>query len=171
MFHPLLHRSPVVFKQAGITKLQVGRPRNNDAGISPSGDAITGGANARRHVGERARRTLRVTNVGRELTGKSGQVRVERSRSPEDFRIANLAAFSRKFATDIRDAQSPTGAFTDVSPRVGPTGDSVAGWADAGVIIPWSAYLQFRDTRVLEDNWVAMEKSMEHIANPNPKRL
>ena len=57
---------------------------------------------------------------------------------------ANLAAFSRKFTTDIRDAQSSTGAFTDVSPRVGPTGDSVAGWADAGVIIPWSAYLQFR---------------------------
>jgi alpha-L-rhamnosidase len=84
---------------------------------------------------------------------------------------ANLAAFSRKFTTDIRDAQSPTGAFTDVSPRVGPTGDSVAGWADAGVIIPWSAYLQFRDTRILEDNWAAMEKWMEHIAAANPNYL
>ena len=84
---------------------------------------------------------------------------------------ANLAAFSHKFTTDIRDAQSPTGAFTDVSPRVGPTGDSVAGWADAGVIIPWSAYLQFRDTRILEDNWAAMEKWMEHIAGSNPNYL
>ena len=52
---------------------------------------------------------------------------------------ANLAAFSHKFTTDIRDAQSSAGAFADVSPRVGPTTDSVAGWADAGVIIPWSA--------------------------------
>ena len=84
---------------------------------------------------------------------------------------ANLAAFSHKFTTDIRDAQSPTGAFTDVSPRVGPTGDSVAGWADAGVIIPWSAYLQFRDTRILEENWDAMEKWMEHIAGSNPNYL
>jgi alpha-L-rhamnosidase len=84
---------------------------------------------------------------------------------------ANLAAFSHKFTTDIRDAQSPTGAFTDVSPRVGPTTDSVAGWADAGVIIPWSAYLQFRDTRLLEDNWAAMEKWMEHIAGSNPNGL
>ena len=84
---------------------------------------------------------------------------------------ANLAAFSHKFTTDIRDAQSPTGAFTDVSPRVGPTTDSVAGWADAGVIIPWSAYLQFRDTRLLEDNWAAMEKWMEHIAASNPNGL
>jgi alpha-L-rhamnosidase len=84
---------------------------------------------------------------------------------------ANLAAFSHKFTTDIRDAQSSTGAFTDVSPRVGPTGDSVAGWADAGVIIPWSAYLQFRDTRILEENWAAMEKWMEHIAGANPNYL
>jgi alpha-L-rhamnosidase len=84
---------------------------------------------------------------------------------------ANLAAFSHKFTTDIRDAQSPTGAFTDVSPRVGDTTDSVAGWADAGVIIPWSAYLQFRDTRILEDNWDAMEKWMEHVAGSNPNGL
>ncbi len=84
---------------------------------------------------------------------------------------ANLAAFSHKFTTDIRDAQSSTGAFTDVSPRVGPTGDSVAGWADAGVIIPWSAYLQFRDTRILNENWAAMEKWMEHIAGANPNYL
>jgi alpha-L-rhamnosidase len=83
----------------------------------------------------------------------------------------DLAAFSRKFTTDIRDAQSPTGAFTDVSPRVGPTGESVAGWADAGVIIPWSAYLQFGDTRILEDNWAAMEKWMEHVAGANPNYL
>ncbi len=83
----------------------------------------------------------------------------------------NLAAFSHKFTTDIRDAQSSTGAFTDVSPRVGPTTDSVAGWADAGVIIPWSAYLQFRDTRVLEENWPAMERWMEHISGANPNWL
>ncbi len=84
---------------------------------------------------------------------------------------ANLAAFSHKFTTDIRDAQSPAGAFADVSPRVGPTGESSPGWANAGVIIPWSAYLQFRDTRILEENWAAMEKWMEHIAGANPNYL
>src|SRR5437868_1422919 len=84
---------------------------------------------------------------------------------------ADLAAFSHKFTADIRDAQSPSGAFSDVSPRVGATTDSVAGWADAGVIIPWTAYLQFRDTRLLEENWAAMEKWMEHIAGANPNYL
>ena len=58
---------------------------------------------------------------------------------------ANLAAFSHKFTQDIRDAQSGAGAYADVSPRVGPTGESVAGWGDAGVIIPWTAYMQFGD--------------------------
>lgn len=83
----------------------------------------------------------------------------------------NLAAFSHKFTTDIRDAQAPSGAFTDVSPRVGPTSESAPGWADAGVIIPWTTYLQYRDSRILEENWAAMEKWMELIANSNPTFL
>ena len=84
---------------------------------------------------------------------------------------ANLAAFSHKFTADIRDAQSAAGAFTDVSPRVGPTGESVAGWADAGVIIPWTAYVQYGDKRILEENWEAMEKWMEHLESSNPNYL
>ncbi|GAC1665111.1 MAG: family 78 glycoside hydrolase catalytic domain [Candidatus Acidiferrum sp.] len=84
---------------------------------------------------------------------------------------ANLAAFSHKFTTDIRDAQSPAGAYADVSPRVGPTGESVAGWADAGVIIPWTAYMHYRDKRIVEENWAAMEKWMEHLESSNPNYL
>ncbi len=84
---------------------------------------------------------------------------------------ANLAAFSHKFTTDIRDAQRPNGAFTDVSPMVGDVSSSVAAWADAGVIIPWTAYLQFGDKRILEQNWDAMEKWMEHLQSANPNYL
>jgi alpha-L-rhamnosidase len=84
---------------------------------------------------------------------------------------ANLAAFSHKFATDMRDAQSATGAYADVSPRVGPTGETVAGWADAGVIIPWTAYLQYGDKTILQENWSAMEKWMAHLEGANPNYL
>jgi alpha-L-rhamnosidase len=84
---------------------------------------------------------------------------------------ANLAAFSHKFTADIRDAQVPSGGFTDVSPMVGDVSNSVAGWADAGVIIPWTAYLQYGDKSILEENWAAMEKWMEHLANSNPNHL
>jgi alpha-L-rhamnosidase len=84
---------------------------------------------------------------------------------------ANLAAFSHKFATDMRDAQSAAGAYADVSPRVGPTGETVAGWADAGVIIPWTAYLQYGDKTILQENWSAMEKWMAHLEGANPNYL
>jgi len=84
---------------------------------------------------------------------------------------ANLAAFSRKFTADIRDAQVSSGGFTDVSPMVGDVSNSVAGWADAGVIIPWTAYLQYGDARILQENWDAMEKWMEHLEGSNPNHL
>lgn len=83
----------------------------------------------------------------------------------------NLDAFSHKFTTDIRDAQSTSGAFTDVSPAFGPISNSVAGWADAGVIIPWTTYLQYRDNSILQENWAAMEKWMEHLERANPDHL
>ncbi len=84
---------------------------------------------------------------------------------------ANLAAFSHKFTQDIRDAQSAAGAYADVSPRVGPTGESAAGWGDAGVIIPWTAYMQFGDKIVVAENWPAMTKWMEHLEGANPNYL
>jgi alpha-L-rhamnosidase len=84
---------------------------------------------------------------------------------------ADLDAFSHKFTQDIRDAQSPAGAYADVSPRVGPTGESAAGWGDAGIIIPWTAYMQFGDTVVVKENWPAMEKWMGHLADANPNYL
>ena len=84
---------------------------------------------------------------------------------------ADLASFSHKFAADMRDAQRPSGGYTDVSPYLGNVSDSVAGWGDAGVIIPWAAYLQYRDTRMLEENWGAMEKWMAHLEGANPNHL
>lgn len=84
---------------------------------------------------------------------------------------ADLAAFSHKFAADIRDAQSDAGAYSDVSPRLGVVGESVAGWADAGIVIPWTAYVQYRDVRILDENWSAMEKWMNYLQSANPKYL
>ena len=84
---------------------------------------------------------------------------------------ANLAAFSHKFTADIRDAQVASGGFTDVSPMVGDVSNSVAGWADAGVVIPWTAYVQYGDTRILDENWAAMEKWMDHLERSNPNHL
>lgn len=81
----------------------------------------------------------------------------------------DLAAFSEKFASDMRIAQSPTGNYSDVTPRVGTAvGDGSPGWADAGVIIPYTAWRQFGDTRILEQSWNSMERYLDALLKENP---
>ena len=37
------------------------------------------------------------------------------------------------------------------------------GWADAGIIVPWTIWKQFGDPAIVEENWAAMEKFMDHV--------
>ncbi len=87
----------------------------------------------------------------------------------------NIAAFSQKFIQDIVDAQTAEGAFTNVSPdTLPPGGDSsvgAPGWGDAGVIVPWTTWLQYGDKAVIEQNWEAMQRWMEFIQSRNPDFL
>ena len=48
------------------------------------------------------------------------------------------------------------------------TSGSGAGWSDAGVIIPWTSWLQTGDTSIIEQNWAAMEKYLDAIDAANP---
>jgi alpha-L-rhamnosidase len=93
----------------------------------------------------------------------------------------DIAAFSQKFIQDIVDAQSKQGAFANVSPNALPSSadksedpppDSdrigAPGWGDAGVIVPWTTWLQYGDKAVIEDNWDAMQRWMEFIQTRNP---
>ena len=71
----------------------------------------------------------------------------------------DIAAFSQKFIQDIVDAQTRQGAFTNVSPNTLPsTGEATEGsaawdegmtgapgWGDAGIIVPWTTWLQYGD--------------------------
>ncbi len=86
---------------------------------------------------------------------------------------ADVAAMSRKWMRDVRDAQTPEGAFTNTSPTVGAgwEGPGTPGWADAGVIVPWTAWLQYGDTGIIAENWDAMEKHMAYVEGGNPDYL
>ncbi|MBW4028826.1 MAG: family 78 glycoside hydrolase catalytic domain [Acidobacteria bacterium] len=80
----------------------------------------------------------------------------------------NIDAFTHKFMLDVTDAQTPAGAFTDVSPNVlGPT-PGAPGWGDAGVFIPYAAWLQYSDLSVVERSWPAMERWASFILTNNP---
>ncbi len=91
-----------------------------------------------------------------------------------------LAAFSRKYAADLRGTQVDSAVDTDVAgdlygifaPGVTTTSSqSGAGWSDAGVIIPWTSWLQTGDTAILLQNWAAMTRYMDAIERTNPDHL
>jgi alpha-L-rhamnosidase len=96
----------------------------------------------------------------------------------------DIAAFSQKFIQDIVDAQSAQGAFRNVSPNTLPSSvdesgpappDSdrigAPGWGDAGVIVPWTTWIQYGDKAVIEQNWNAMQRWMDFIQSRNPDFL
>jgi alpha-L-rhamnosidase len=81
-----------------------------------------------------------------------------------------IDAFSHKFMHDVTDGQTAEGNFTNVSPdSLRPFGSQGApGWADAGVIIPWTTWIQYGDRAIIQRNWDAMERFMDFIAKENP---
>jgi len=81
----------------------------------------------------------------------------------------DIDAFSRKFAGDLRGTQTAeTPMYAHFAPGVFSENDGfAAGWADAGVIIPWTAWVQFGDKRILEQNWDAMQKYLGAIEAVN----
>ncbi|HZU27826.1 MAG TPA: family 78 glycoside hydrolase catalytic domain [Bryobacteraceae bacterium] len=79
----------------------------------------------------------------------------------------DIAAFSEKWMRDVTDAQSSAGAFTNISPDLG-FGEGAPGWGDAGVIVPWTTWLQYGDKAIVARSWDAMERWMKYIQDGNP---
>ena len=85
--------------------------------------------------------------------------------------FANTDRFFHKWMRDMRDTQSPTGAFPGVAPMAQygagdgkGNGDMMRlGWADAGIIVPWTVWKQFGDKDIVNENWEAMDLFMNHI--------
>jgi alpha-L-rhamnosidase len=73
----------------------------------------------------------------------------------------NVAAFTERFAGDIRDAQLADGDFSNVSPdtiRV----PGAPGWSDAGVILPWTVWKRYGDTAIIDQHWDAMVRYLDY---------
>jgi len=86
----------------------------------------------------------------------------------------DVSRFFSKFIVDMTDAQMENGAFPDVAPdatwfeykqhdRLRWFAPDNAGWGDAGVIIPWTLYLMYGDTRILKANYDAMVRWVEYL--------
>jgi alpha-L-rhamnosidase len=82
----------------------------------------------------------------------------------------DVAGFFTKWLGDVAADQHDDGSVPHVIPNVLPVNNErrpagAAGWADAAVIIPWTMYISYGDTRILEQQydsmarWVGYEKS------------
>lgn len=78
--------------------------------------------------------------------------------------FANTMKFFHKWMRDMRDTQNSLGGFPGVAP-LAQYGDEKMrlGWADAGIIVPWTVWKQFGDTQIIEESWNAMDLFMNHI--------
>ena len=78
--------------------------------------------------------------------------------------FANIMKFFHKWMRDMRDTQNSLGGFPGVAP-LAQYGDEKMrlGWADAGIIVPWTVWKQFGDTQIIEENWNAMDLFMNYI--------
>jgi len=91
----------------------------------------------------------------------------------------DVAAFFTKWMIDIRDAQTGEGIFPDMAPRlregdnfVGLDGlGGAAGWADAGVIVPWTIWRVFGDDRIISRHWGAMTAWLDYLERTNPRGI
>jgi alpha-L-rhamnosidase len=83
----------------------------------------------------------------------------------------DVAAFFGKWLDDVADAQLPSGAFTDVAPRLNLSGAGAPAWGDAGVIVPWTVWKMYSDRGILQRHFGAMTAWMDFLERANPDYL
>ena len=78
--------------------------------------------------------------------------------------FANTLTFFHKWMRDMRDSQNELGGFPGVAPYAQYGNEKMRlGWADAGIIVPWTVWKQFGNTQIVKDNWDAMNLFLNHI--------
>ncbi|MFC0629440.1 family 78 glycoside hydrolase catalytic domain [Kribbella deserti] len=77
-------------------------------------------------------------------------------------------AFLTKWLRDLRLEQLASGAYPSVAPTVpeefnGGTND--AGWADAGVNVPWTLWQAYGDTAIIREQFDSMRRYVDYLAS------
>lgn len=81
----------------------------------------------------------------------------------------DVAAFTRRFMDDVRDAQDERGVFAEFAPRawLDTPMKGAPGWADAGILLPWTTWWRYGDTAIIDQNWVAMTRWADFVMSAN----
>ncbi|WP_446743240.1 family 78 glycoside hydrolase catalytic domain [Silvibacterium acidisoli] len=84
----------------------------------------------------------------------------------------DLEAFSRKYAGDLRGTLGKVGMFGIYAPGTAKVNNGFGpGWSDAGVVVPWTSWIQSGDPTIIKQNWEGMERYLSTIMESNPDYL
>lgn len=77
---------------------------------------------------------------------------------------ADVRGFLRKWMRDMRDSQRPDGGFPGVAPP-GIIGDNEHqfGWADAGIVVPYTLWRHFGDDTIVRENRESMSRYLSLV--------
>jgi alpha-L-rhamnosidase len=75
----------------------------------------------------------------------------------------DAASFYTKWMKDFIADQLSDGRYPHVLPNVLPNEGGAAGWADAGIIVPWTVYQNYGDIKILETQYESMKKWIEYL--------
>ena len=86
---------------------------------------------------------------------------------------ADVGAFFTKWTDDVREAQRDSGAYPDYCPypfaHGAPGATHGTAWTDAGVIVPYTMWKVYGDTRLIAKHWDSMVKFMDWRAKADPE--
>ncbi|WP_079140782.1 family 78 glycoside hydrolase catalytic domain [Streptomyces sp. LUP47B] len=78
--------------------------------------------------------------------------------------LVDTRAFLSHWMADVRNSQHPDGDLPAVVPSPqGQLSDSGVGWSDVMITVPYSVWHAFDDTRILRENYAAMQKFFQFV--------
>ena len=88
---------------------------------------------------------------------------------------ADVSAFFTKWMDDVDEAQRDSGAYPDYCPypmsHGAPNQTYGTAWTDAGVIVPWTMWKVYNDTRIIERHYDSLTRFMDFRQKRSPKFL
>lgn len=89
-----------------------------------------------------------------ERVGWTGDAQVFSMTAAYNF---DVAAFYTKWLKDLAADQKPNGMVTHVVPDMWDGKGGATAWGDAAVVVPWTVYQSYGDTRILEEQYASIK--------------
>jgi alpha-L-rhamnosidase len=75
----------------------------------------------------------------------------------------DVSAYFTKWSQDIEDGQDSSGAYGVTAPVGSRPLPPSSAWQEAGVIIPWTVYQSYGDTRIIDRRWISMVRFIAYL--------